>query len=303
MDSRQLAIPIYLNQRVVFDLLAIVEGGLSQIQSVRSSGSSTQSNKSETLGQIGISNVFAFLSFGVGGSRSRDRVEQSAQDISEDRVFTPASLFSRMRDALIERDLLHSIESIDPANLSAGTFVEFSAILRKNPLVEALETFIKLTELSSKLTGSASIPSNPRRSNSNKSATHAGPVSVNPVDMFKGLLADITESQTVDLVASLRSATSVAIVPVELDYFSDRTPAAIIDGQFVVLGKVVRTIPEEEGSIDLLRGTSLCSISGEIIENLIEAFATAGAKGINFPEIVTKVQGPAIQVIPIGIYA
>ena len=38
MNSRQLSIPIYLNQRIVFDLLAIVEGGFSHREQHAPSG-------------------------------------------------------------------------------------------------------------------------------------------------------------------------------------------------------------------------------------------------------------------------
>jgi hypothetical protein len=124
------------------------------------------------------------------------------------------------------------------------------------------------------------------------------------INQMRSLTHAITQSNTVDLVADLGDGPLRAVVPVEIEYFSDKTPAAIIDGQFVVLGKVVRTIPSDgEGAIDLLRGTSLGLLHTEIIEKLQESFTTLQSSGFKSPELVTRIDGPAVQVIPIAIFA
>jgi hypothetical protein len=145
MDSRQLSIPIYLNQRIVFDLLAIAQNGFSEFRTIRTSDSDAQHVQNAAEGQIGVSNVFAFLGLRLKGSRARENSTERQQEVTEERVFTPTSLFSALRDVLLENDLIHDLDNdCDNEYLSPGRFVEFSAILRKNPFVEAIEGMIQL---------------------------------------------------------------------------------------------------------------------------------------------------------------
>ncbi|MCZ7547041.1 MAG: hypothetical protein M5R40_27550 [Anaerolineae bacterium] len=70
------------------------------------------------------------------------------REISEERVFTPTSLFTRLRETLIQRKLLQILGAdykIDA--LRQESFVEFTAVLQKNPLVEVIEAIIKMLEL------------------------------------------------------------------------------------------------------------------------------------------------------------
>ncbi|WP_348980999.1 hypothetical protein, partial [Dehalobacter sp. TeCB1] len=109
MEGRRLAIPIYLNQRIVFDLLAIVEGGFSQLQTIKKAESDEKGSNSEISGEVGTKNVFAFLNLGLKAGLNQKDTQSMQKHVQEDRVFTPASLFSRLRDNLIERKLLVSL--------------------------------------------------------------------------------------------------------------------------------------------------------------------------------------------------
>ncbi len=102
-SSRRLSIPIYLNQRIVFDLLAIVREGFSQLRTIRTSDTESQTNRSDLGGQLGASNVFAFWASDSKDPEGRNsKASQNQQEVAEERVFTPTSLFSALRDGLIE---------------------------------------------------------------------------------------------------------------------------------------------------------------------------------------------------------
>ncbi len=303
-DSHRFAIPIYLNQRIVFDQLAIVEEGFSQLRTIKTSESSSEQQGKSAEGQLGVTNAFAFLDVGLRAGRRRERESNKHKEISEERVFTPASLFSRLRDVLKENGLLTFM--VDDSNfegLCPGTFVEFSAVLRKNPLIEALEQFVRLGELLAMLQNYNSAAPVPRSKNSRTTiATATDPETSKMMNLFRNLLDSLTQSGSLDLVASMVDRQSVAVVPVDLDYFEDRSPAAIIDGQFTALGKIVRTVGGPGESINLLRATSLGTVSPDMIRTLVEGFEGAKNFGIDIPQIITQVPGPVIQVIPIGIY-
>lgn len=304
-QTRQLSIPIYLNQRIVFDLLATVEEGFSELRTIRTSESIAESDRNDVGAKLGISNAFGFIDVGLNSGRTKQGGGRKSREVSEERVFTPASLFSRLRNILITRELLAPITSdCDHQLLCPETFVEFPAILRKNPVIDAFESLVSLFEFASVFQ-----PSQPRalQAKSNNGAGRniaaSTPASADVLKLVKGFLENSRRSQRMDLVATMVGSNTTAVVPIELDYFTDKTPASIIDGQFVVLGKIVRAVAENQGAIQLLRGTELACFRDEALETLVDAFASANNHGIRMPTLVTKVQGPAIQVIPIAIYA
>lgn len=65
-------IPLYLNQKYVFDLLAMMEGGLSQQATVKTTESGYTEGSTRFSGDIGTKNVFAFLGFSVGGRAKQE---------------------------------------------------------------------------------------------------------------------------------------------------------------------------------------------------------------------------------------
>lgn len=292
MEGRRLAIPIYLNQRIVFDLLAIVEGGFSQLQTIKKSESDEKAGKAEISGEVGTKNVFAFLNLGLKSGISQKDAQTTQKQVQEDRVFTPASLFSRLRDNLIERKLLVSFDDFFSAEaLSPGTFIEFSGILRKNPMVANMEGLIQMMEAALLFT-----------STSGKQKTKPEQEVLAQMKKFSSML---TQTGSLDLVSNLVIKPEVkAVIPVQLEYFSNQSPADIIDGQFVVIGKVVRYIPENTGeSVSLLRGTPLAYLPEENLSQFIDAFNTLSSTLSTTSEFTTQIPGPVLLVVPIAIYA
>lgn len=50
---------------------------------------------------VGTKNVFAFLNLGLKAELNQKGAKNWEEEIQEDRVFTPASLFSKLRDKLL----------------------------------------------------------------------------------------------------------------------------------------------------------------------------------------------------------
>ncbi len=70
-----------------------------------------------------------------------------------------------------------------------------------------------------------------------------------------------------------------------------------------MLGKVVRVVAENsEDSINLLRKTSFGHLDNGIFDQLGDVFVGQEEVGLKFPKIVTEIEGPALQVIPIAIF-
>jgi hypothetical protein len=292
MEGRQLAIPIYLNQRIVFDLLAIVEEGFSQLQTIKKSETGEQTSKAEVSGEVGTKNVFAFLNLGLKANLNQKDLQTTQKQVQEDRVFTPSSLFSRLRDNLIERKLLVSVDdSFSEEALEPGAFIEFSGVLRKNPMVANMEGIIQMMEVALLFTVT---PGKQKSKPEQETLTQ-----------MKKFASMLKQTGSLDLVANLVVKPDVkAVIPVQLEYFSNQSPADIIDGQFVVLGKVVRYIPESsKESVSLLRGTPLAYLPEENLLQFVEAFNSLSSNISTPSEFTTQIPGPALLVVPIAVYA
>jgi hypothetical protein len=291
MESRRFSIPIYLNQRIVFDLLAIVEEGFTQLQTVRSLETDTKSSQKEAIADVGSKNVFAFLNLGIKGSLAKKGEQKAEKEVQEEKVFTPASLFSKLRDSLLERKLLVNLdESFDHDKIQPEKFVEFSGLIRKSPMVGYMEGVIKVMEVGLLFNDTGS--------------KHKLKEQKEILNQMKKFLEMLMQDGSLDLIANLTFKPEVmSVIPVQLEYFS-KSPADIIDGQFVVLGKIVRYIPENsESSINLLRKTPLALLPEEYMSQVIGAFDEFSTI-IDDPEkFTTHIKGPALLVVPIAIYA
>ena len=66
IEKNKLTIPIYLNTKIVFDMLATIEDGFAEVKNVQTSKSKNRENDIET--NIGSNNLFAFLNVGIHGN-------------------------------------------------------------------------------------------------------------------------------------------------------------------------------------------------------------------------------------------
>lgn len=303
MESQDLCIPIYLNQKIVFDLLAIIEDGFSQLTTIKTSTSEAKSHKTDAGASIGMSNVFALLGVSFKGEKEVEAGTEAQIETSREKVHTPTSLFSKLRSLLKQRHLLKEMPTEEGSieDLKSGQFMEFQAVLRKNPLVDAIESFRQLMEIAVLFTDKQGGP--PKRKQG-KSGRQRDPNEL-IMRQMDGMLKALTESNSIELVAEiLGNSATKAVLSAELDYFNDRSASEIIDGEFRVLGKIVRVVKPGSGeTINLLRKTSFGRFQRKIFDELANAFVGAEEVGIKFPELTTEIEGPALQVIPIAIFA
>jgi hypothetical protein len=116
MEPADFAVAVYLNQSVVFDLLAILEDGMAQVSTIRSS----ESAKAQAGAGIGASNVFALL-----GVRMKGEIGSSeGREVTQERVHTPLSLFAKVRRQLKDAKLVHDLTGapLDLSRVQPGHF-------------------------------------------------------------------------------------------------------------------------------------------------------------------------------------
>lgn len=194
--------------------------------------------------------------------------------------------------------------------------MELKALLRKNPLVDYTETFKEILNLATLApieqsqaaqggeSGGGSKAN--RRGKGKNSAGAGGKVKAEDIPGYRemdALLTALTEHGSLELIGEVIDVPPArAVLSTNPEYFDDKSASEIIDGEFFVLGKVVRVVgSESKESINLLRKTAFGRFPSEVFDELGEA-VTGAQKVINLPEFITEIDGPAIQVIPIAIF-
>ncbi len=111
--STDLPVVQYLNQRLVFDLLAVLENGFSNFKTIETQASGSHISESTVEGGLGVGHSFALLSLGVAGTRKQNNENTHREITMEERVHTPSSLFARLRSELKSRKLVNEIANVD----------------------------------------------------------------------------------------------------------------------------------------------------------------------------------------------
>ncbi len=313
MESKDLCVPIYLNQKIVFDILAMLEDGFSQLSTVTTLASESQASKSSYGGSVGASNVFAFLGITLKGERGSEKGSQGQHEATAEKVHTPASLFFKLRSLLDNQELINRVENVaELENLTSGQFIEFKAILRKNPLFDYVETIKQILEIADLFPDQQDVTAQNQSSGSGKKGNKRQPVAPTqpksqdmPVyQQMEVLQTALTQSNTLEIIGEMLEVPSgKAVLSTDLEYFNDRNAYELIDGEFWVIGKIVRVVrSDSEGTINLLRKTAFGRFNSDLFDELGSALAGTKEAGIELPEFVTKVEGPAIQVMPMAIF-
>lgn len=291
-----LPVPIYLNQRIVLDLLATIEDGFSHFTNVQTSTSAGAASDQAAKAGLGVSNVFALLGVSIEGSRSKQSSQSRQRNETTERVHTPVSLFARLRSLLQEGGVVldlgpdSGVDSVMP-----GTFVEFPASLAVNPIIDALDGFIQIMDFAKMFEDQPqSAPGKKRASSPNDQIRN----------QITSLRKKVETGDSIDIVATVSAPAALrAVLGADKNFFSGALLADVDDGEYRVLGKVSRVLKDEADSISLLRKTSLGSFTGSVTDQLLEAFKSIDSTNIRMPKMEFEIHGPVLQIVPIAIFA
>jgi hypothetical protein len=305
--DNQYPIPIYLNQKHVFSILAMMEGGFAQLQTIKETRTEQEGNDRKVSGQVGVSNAFSFLGIQFGGERGTHQTTGDVQEVQSEKVHTPDSLFARMRERLHQQG---KVQTKNFSEAKPGQYIEFEATLRKNPLIDTFETIVvvaktlrdmqEVTKPNQSKVGSGNKQSHTGKQDSSQGITN------NQLKQMEGMLKAVKGDEpggTVDLIGTLTGKERMeSVLIADPNYADDPTFSDLVDGEYTILGKVVRVIPAESGEkINLLRKTGLGKVP-EVVKLLAGAITAFSDVGVDLPDPVTEIEGPAIQVLPIAIF-
>ncbi|MGG3920428.1 hypothetical protein ABEV41_00510 [Geobacillus thermodenitrificans] len=289
-----LPITIYLNQKIVFDLLAVIDDGFSQVTKLNISNQEGKKNGVDGSAEIGISNAFGLFGVKSKINARKEKTQTESSSKSEEKVHTPTSLFVKLLSYLEEINLVKDINNkSNLINLKSGEFVRFSSTLEQNPLVSLLESLEQIGVMAIRLESES------------KKKSKAQKEDQNILKQIKGMRKSLTQHDMIDLISTIKTSheTIKAVLPVYIDFFFNRSMNEIIDGNYTVVGKVVKVVLDQTDSINLFRNTGFKLFKQNALEEMFTSFNDQVDEQLELPEIITRINEPALLVIPIAIYS
>ena len=292
--SEQLMIPVYINEKIVLDMLAIIEDGFSTVSQVNYTehNEKTSSQKAD----IGVSTSATILSkllkINIGGELTHSGNNAENKNVSQEKIHTNVSLFSKFRNLLIDEKMLKT--DFDIINMKIGDFIEVEGELQKNPLIDCMDKFVEIFRM-------VEIFSERPELGKKTQAKAQKQENNNIVKQIKSFVDELKHSGTIDFILS--DDKGAVVLSAQDQYLSNDNISELLGGRFKILGKVIAVHKEKSDSIDLLRKTSLSVLSDDFIKEMFAGLKTEDMEQFNLPELKTKIDGPAVIVIPVAIYA
>ena len=294
VSSNNLIIPVYINEKIVLDMLAIVEDGFSTVSQVNYTMQKESTNGERAGASVSTSATILskLLKLDVSGNVEHSGKKGETENIIREKIHTNASLLSKFRSMLIENKAIKTNSNIK--DIQVGDFIEVSGQLEKNPLVNYLELFVDFIKLANNLSDEPELGTK-KQANAQKSSNYK---IIKQIETFR---SELIQSGTIDFVLSDSNGT--VVLSAQEQYLENDNISEIIGGRFRVLGKVISVCPDESESIDLLRKSSLSVVSEGLLNKMFSGLNNDETKQFNLPELRTRIPGPALIVIPIAIFA
>ena len=293
MDVNQLMIPVYINEKIVLDMLAIIEDGFSTVSQVSYSDHKENSNAQKIEAEVSTSAsiLSKLLKIDLKGELSHSGNCGETENTTKEKVHTNVSLLSKFRAFLTDANILKS--GFDISNMKIGDFIEVEGELQKNPLINCMDIFVDMLRM-------ADIFAEKPQLNA-KTQAKAQKQQDETMKKIKSFASELKHSGTVDFILSDSAGT--VVLSAQEQYLSNDNISEILGGHFKVLGKVIAICADKTESIDLLRKTTLSILPHDLLADMFSCLQNEDMKQYNLPELKTEISGPAVIVIPVAIYA
>lgn len=293
IKTDRLIIPVYINEKIVLDMLAILEDGFSMVSQVNYTEQRENSSAQKVEAGISTSSILSkLLKINMGAELSHTGNNGEKEIIAKEKVHTNVSLLSKFRGFLSDNKMLKT--EFNVSKMQVGDFIEFEGELQKNPLINYMDIFVDIFRMAN------IFAEKPQLGNKTQARTQQQQEN-ETVKQIKSFAEELKHSGTIDFI--LTDSVGTVVLSAQEQYLANDNVSEIIGGRFKVLGKVIAICHDETEEIDLLRKTTLSILPEELLNQLFSGFNTSETAQFNLPTLVTKIAGPALIVIPVAIYA
>lgn len=296
LDKSKLVLPVYLNENIVMDMLAIIEDGFSMVSEISSSSIATTNKNEKAKASFSTSELLSkLLKIELGAELRNNSEDENSVSSKTEKIHTSTSLLSKFRSKLIDLELLTSVSDteLNINKIEAGDFIEVSGELMKNPMVNILEKAIDVFRM-------ADIFSDKPELGSKKQHTIKCSQDAKLVKQLKMFLDELKVTGTIDFI--MKNFDNTIVLSAQEQYLQNDNISELLGGNFKVLGKVIKVCKEKDDSINLLRKTTLDVLGDEELNAFTAEFQREDLKNFNLPALEVKIESPAVIVIPIAIY-
>ena len=292
-NKNSLIVPIYINEKIVIDMLAIIDDGFSKVSQINSVENIDKNEKNAVKVGVSTSSIISkFLKIDFKGDIANQKTTQRNNSMSKEKVHTNVSLLSKFRSYIFENEILKI--NFDIGKLKIGDFIEFEGELQKNPLIEFLDAFVDIYKLVDIFSEESHLGNKSKAKTQEKENQKI-------IKQIKSFSDELKHSGTIDFILS--SEQGDIVLSTQEQYLSNDNISEILGDTFKVLGKVIAICEDDSNNINLLRKTTLSLLPEELLEEVFAGFKSGEVEQFNLPEFKTKIKGPAMIVIPIAIYS
>ena len=251
ISKEQLVIPVYLNEKIVLDMLAIIEDGFSKVSEVSTSYESADKINTKIETGFSTKNILEkLLKIQLNAHINGDSTESDSESSKSEKVHTNVSLFSKFRVALTNNNLLFckAGNEINIKECITGDFIEIEGELQKNPMIDLIEKFLEVYKIADIFDDKAPV-------GTRKAAATQKASDKKTLKQIEQFLNELKSTGTIDFIVENENATLV--LSAQEKYLSNDNISELLGGRFKVLGKIIKICHDENEKIDLLRKTSL----------------------------------------------
>lgn len=283
-------LPLYLNQRFVYDILAIKNDGFTEFFEIKDKIGNSNEQDANIKATLGTNNDFALIQANLDGEINTKTSNDNNNEKSYKKTHTPTSLFMQVYQYLNENKKITKLENLsDIDTVDSGDFVEIKSNIELNTIVEFFETLDKVIDITEAFSSFSSIDS--------KKTIKRSPLSNMKKLIENTLKALVNENNNVKYgICKLEE--KELVVKLNKDYFINSDYSEIKNGKFKIIGKVLEIIPEGE-SILLNRENAVGLYNPNTFKEVKESLNSI--PNINFQEFKDTVQGKTIVIMPIAI--
>jgi hypothetical protein len=307
LSADELVIAVYLDTNVLLDLLATVEDGFSLVERVTSGQTRADASERSGSAEFGAPGVLNFFKLGFSGRLGKSTNMGTSDTTEADITHTYGSLLHRLRRYLLDEGLVRTPGS----GVEAGTFVEFTGVVRPNPFTSSfrqLQRMLSFVTVAAEMAVKATPPQPsakpgrggqpPRRANPELAQAKA--IS----DFIEQLTSDVEREGTSTVLVESQSSEYRAVVTLYEDFLRDRSMAELLNREFRVLGKTARVLPEgSPESVDLIALSGIAGLPPELLGQLTGVMREISASGAaQLADPVTEIKPPVVEIVPIAIY-
>lgn len=293
LKNDSLMIPVYINEKIVLDMLAILEDGFSMVSQVNYTEQKEHSSSQKVEVGASTSSILSkLLRINMGAEAAHTGSDGEAAVTTREKVHTNVSLLSKFRSFLVQNKLLKT--EFNVSEMQIGDFIEFEGELLKNPLINYMDLILDIFRMASIFAAKPQLGTKTQTKIQQQQDADAA-------KQIKAFANELKHSGTIDFI--LTNSVGTVVLSAQEQYLSNDNVSEIIGGRFKILGKVIAICHNETEEIDLLRKTTLSILSEEMLDQVFSGFNTDETQQFNLPDLVTKIAGPALIVIPIAIYA